>query len=51
MHYPMGRRIKKLKRIRILNINLGKLKLGEYRKLSKQEIIELKKNITYWCIM
>lgn len=41
----LGYKVTKLKRIRILNINLGKLKLGEYRKLSKQEIIELKKNI------
>ena len=40
----LGYKVIKLKRIRILNIYLGKLKLGEYRKLTPNEIMELKKN-------
>ncbi|MBS9775234.1 rRNA pseudouridine synthase [Candidatus Gracilibacteria bacterium] len=37
----VGKRVKKLKRIRIENIQLGKLDFGEYKKLSKGELDEL----------
>lgn len=36
-------RVKRLMRIRIANIELGKLKPGEYRMLDQKEIMELKK--------
>lgn len=38
-----GYKVTKLKRIRILNINLGDLKVGQYRKLSPNEINSLRK--------
>ena len=34
----LGFRVLSLKRVRIVNITLGKLKTGEYRKLSKTEL-------------
>ena len=37
----LGYGVKKLKRTRIMNVSLGKLKLGEWRDLSKEEITEL----------
>lgn len=36
-----GYRVRKLVRVRIMNITLGELKPGEYRKLSSQELKEL----------
>ena len=38
-------RVLNLKRVRIMNIELGKIKTGTYRKLSKNEIIKLKKEL------
>ncbi len=38
-----GYKVVKLERIRIMNIRLGKLKMGTYRKLSNEEIDELYK--------
>ena len=38
-----GFRIIKLKRIRIMNIKLSKIKVGEYRDLTKKEIVGLQK--------
>jgi len=38
-----GYRVEQLKRIRIMNIDLGDLKAGEYRELSKEELKELHK--------
>jgi len=40
-----GYRVKKLKRVRILNIQLGDLKPGEYRKVSEKELQTLKKKL------
>ncbi len=37
----LGYRVKKLKRIRIMNVELGEMKPGEIRKLTKQELEEL----------
>lgn len=34
-------KVRELKRVRILNIKLGRLKLGEYRELSEKEVNEL----------
>ena len=39
----LGYKVTKLKRVRILNIKLGDLKMGMYRELTKKEIEELKK--------
>ena len=36
-----GYRVKRLHRIRVMNIELGDLKPGEYRKLTPKEIAEL----------
>lgn len=38
-----GYKVTKLKRVRILNIKLNDLKVGKYRKLSSNEIMELKR--------
>ena len=38
----LGYRVQKLKRIRILNIELGNLPKGSYRELTKKEMEELK---------
>ncbi len=38
-----GYRVRRLKRVRIMNIQLGNLKLGEYRQVSKKEWEVLKK--------
>lgn len=38
-------RVLNLKRVRIMNIELGKIKTGTYRKLSKNEIMKLKKEL------
>jgi 23S rRNA pseudouridine2604 synthase len=38
-------RVLNLKRIRIMDIELGKLKTGTYRKLTKNEIIKIKKEL------
>lgn len=38
-------RVVTLKRIRIMNIHLGKLKVGEWRELTKEELKELKKKL------
>lgn len=43
----LGYEVKTLKRVRIMNIELGNLKKGEYRKFSDKEITELKTNIKY----
>ena len=40
-----GYRVLNLKRVRIMDIELGKLKTGTYRKLTKNEINKLKKEI------
>ncbi|MCI6914779.1 MAG: pseudouridine synthase [Lachnospiraceae bacterium] len=40
-----GYRVTYLKRIRVMNINLGELQPGEYRELTNKEIEELKKSI------
>ncbi len=40
-----GYNVTTLKRVRIMNIHLGKLSLGKYRELSKAEIMELKKSL------
>ena len=37
----LGYKVTSLKRVRIMNIELGNLKTGEYRKLSTQELKEL----------
>ena len=37
----LGYRVVTLKRIRIMNINLGKLKLGTYRNVTDKELSEL----------
>lgn len=41
----LGYKVIKLKRIRIMNIELGDLKIGQYRKLTKKEIDILYKNL------
>lgn len=41
----LGYKAVKLKRIRIMNIELGNLKVGQYRKLTKKEIDTLYKNL------
>lgn len=41
----LGYRVLKLKRIRVMNIRLGKLKTGTYRKVTKAEIDELREMI------
>lgn len=41
----LGYRVEKLKRVRIMNIELGDLKLGAYRSLTEQELKELKRQI------
>lgn len=41
----LGYRVTKLKRIRIMNIRLGNLKVGTYRKLTEDEIDILYKNL------
>ena len=43
----LGYEVKTLKRIRIMNIELGNLKLGEYRSFSTDELMELNKSIEY----
>ena len=40
-----GYRVTKLKRVRIMNIELGNLKEGRYRKLTPDELRELKKEL------
>ena len=40
-----GYRVLNLKRVRIMDIELGKLKTGTYRKLTKNEINKLKKEL------
>lgn len=40
-----GYKVMKLERIRIMNIGLGNLKTGGYRNITKQEIIELRKQL------
>lgn len=42
-----GYRVEKLVRIRIMNIELGELAPGAYRKVSRQEYLELQKLIKY----
>lgn len=41
MSESLGYEVKKLKRIRIMNINLGDLKIGQWRDLSRKELIGL----------
>lgn len=41
MSEALGYEVKKLKRIRIMNIDLGNLKIGAWRDLSRKELIEL----------
>lgn len=45
MSKAFGYNVKKLERIRILNINLGDLPYGSWRKLKEDELEELKKQI------
>ena len=40
-----GYRVTKLKRVRIMNIELGNLKEGRYRKLTPDELREVKKEL------
>ncbi len=44
LFYELGYEVKKLTRIRIGNVELGDLPIGKYRKLTKQEVQNLKKN-------
>ena len=39
----LGYRVKTLKRVRIMNLELGSLKTGEYREITKEEYRELKR--------
>ncbi len=41
MCYQVGLNVKKLKRVRVMNITLGNLRPGEYRELSREEIKSL----------
>ncbi len=41
----LGYEVKTLKRIRIMNIRLGNLKLGEYRSFTKEELQEINTNL------
>lgn len=41
----LGYDVKKLMRIRVMNINLGDLPVGKWRELTSDEAIELKKNL------
>ncbi len=41
----LGYRVVTLKRVRIMNINLGGLKVGKWRELTKEELDTLKKNL------
>jgi len=41
MCFEVGLNVKKLKRVRVMNITLGSLKPGEYRELSQEEIKSL----------
>ena len=41
MSEALGYNVVKLKRIRIMNINLGNLKIGQWRDLTKEELIKL----------
>lgn len=41
----LGYDVKKLKRTRIMNVNLGNLKPGDWRELTKNELIEINKMI------
>lgn len=43
----LGYEVKKLKRVRIMNIKLDKLKYGEWRDLSYEEFETLKKSLSY----
>lgn len=43
----LGYEVQSLKRVRIMNIELGNLKKGEYRNFTEKEITELKANIKY----
>jgi 23S rRNA pseudouridine2604 synthase len=40
-----GYKVVKLKRVRVMNIRLGNLKPGEYRKLTAEEERELRKQV------
>ena len=44
-----GYRVINLKRVRVMNINLGNLRNGEYRALTNEEIRELKQSIKNDC--
>ncbi len=41
----LGYDVKKLMRIRVMNIKLGDLSVGKWRELTKQEIVQLKKRL------
>ena len=43
----LGYEVKRLQRIRIMNIHLGKLPVGQWRDLSKKELTELFKELDY----
>ncbi len=43
----LGYEVKKLKRVRIMNIKLGRLELGKWRELREHEITEIKKRVKY----
>jgi 23S rRNA pseudouridine2604 synthase len=42
-----GYNVKRLQRIRIMNIHLGKLKVGDWRDLTEKELAELFKSLNY----
>jgi len=42
----LGYEVKKLKRVRIMNVKLGKLPIGHWRQLNKKEINQIKKMIS-----
>jgi 23S rRNA pseudouridine2604 synthase len=45
MCQAFGYQVRQLQRIRIMNITLGNLKIGQWRNLTNQELNELKKNL------
>ncbi len=43
----LGYEVKKLKRVRIMNVKLGRLELGKWRELRPHEVEEIKKRVKY----
>jgi 23S rRNA pseudouridine2604 synthase len=46
MCYKLGYEVLELKRIRIVNVVLGNLEVGEWRELQKEEVEELKRLVS-----